>query len=169
MVVGRGGGRHRDVGDDDASELFRALYPSLRAFAAAVGSSEIEPDDLVQEALSRTLRRHRLVDLESPGPYLRAVILNLATSATRRRTSRLRAWTGPVPPTGAVDPMPSDLADLDRLGPLDRAVLYLVHVEGYPHQEVGDILGITEQASRSRASRATARLRREITAEEAAS
>jgi DNA-directed RNA polymerase specialized sigma24 family protein len=157
------------VGDEAASELFRTLYPSLRSFAAAIGSYEVEPDDLVQEALSRTLRRHRLEELDAPGPYLRTVILNLATSAGRRRASRLRAWTGPVGPPGVIDAMPSDVAELDRLGPVDRAVLFLVHVEGYPHREVAEMLGITEQASRSRASRATARLRREITEEEAAS
>jgi DNA-directed RNA polymerase specialized sigma24 family protein len=38
------------VGDD---ELFRALYPGLRRFAAAVGPLEVDPDDLVQDALVR--------------------------------------------------------------------------------------------------------------------
>ena len=158
------------MGEDAAeSELFRSLYPSLRSFAAAVGSWDVEPDDLVQEALSRTLRKHRLADLDSPGSYLRTVIVNLAASAGRRRASRDRALTRAAAPVTSVEPMPSDLSELERLGPLDRAVLYLVHVEGYPHKEVAELLGISEQASRSRASRATSRLRQEIRAEEAAS
>jgi DNA-directed RNA polymerase specialized sigma24 family protein len=44
-----------------------------------------------------------------------------------------------------------------------------VHVEGYPHKEAAELLGISEQASRSRSSRATSQLRRELAAEEEAS
>ena len=157
------------MGDQGDGELFRSLYPALRSFAAAVGSWDVEPDDLVQEALVRTLRRHHLTDLESPAAYLRTVIVNVAASEGRRRTSRRRAWAALAPSSGSVEAMPSDLADLERLSPIDRAVLYLVHVEGYPHKEVARLLGISEQASRSRASRATGQLRREITAEEATS
>ena len=151
---------------DDDGELFRALYPGLRAFAAAVGSWDVEPDDLVQEALARTLRRHRLVELESPGSYLRTAIVNLVTSEGRRRTRRLEAWSKVADPVSSVESMPSDLAELERLSPIDRAVLYLVHVDGCPHKEAAALLGISEQASRSRASRATHQLRRQLRAEE---
>ena len=47
----RGGGGH--VRDDEAT--FAALYPSLRRFAAVVGNYHDDPDDLVQEALTRVL------------------------------------------------------------------------------------------------------------------
>jgi len=156
------------AGDDDG-ELFRSLYPSLRAFAAAVGAWDVEPDDLVQEALARTLRRRALSDLDAPGPYLRKAILNLVTSEGRRRASRRAAFTRSAEVAVTIEPVPSDLADLEHLSPLDRAVLYLVHVEGWPHVEVGRLLGITEQASRTRTSRATRQLRAQIEAEEAAS
>jgi RNA polymerase sigma-70 factor (ECF subfamily) len=166
MVVRADGGRSVPV-DEEATELFRELYPSLRAFAAVVGSWDVEPDDLVQEALARTLRRHRLTDLDSPAAYLRTAIVNLAASEGRRRAVRRRAWERTASDRSVEQPMPSDLADLELLGPVDRAVVYLVHVEGSSHAEVADLLGITEQASRSRASRAAGALRRHITAEEA--
>ncbi len=157
----------REPVEDDGSQLFRELYPSLRAFAAAVGSWDVEPDDLVQEALARSLRRHRLIDLESPAAYLRTTIVNLTMSAGRHRAVRRRTWARVATEGSIEQPMPSDLADLEQLGPLDRAVMYLVHVEGRSHAEAAAVLGITEQASRSRSSRATAVLRRTITAEEA--
>lgn len=47
-------------------ELITELYPALRRIAAVAGSVDIEPDDLVQEALVRTLSRRNLADLENP-------------------------------------------------------------------------------------------------------
>src|SRR2546421_7043445 len=69
------------VEDDEA--VFERIYPSLRRFAAVTGSADVDPDDLVQEAVARTLRRHTLAELDDPGAYLRRAIVNLA--ANRRR------------------------------------------------------------------------------------
>jgi DNA-directed RNA polymerase specialized sigma24 family protein len=41
-------------------KLIAALYPALRRIAAVAGSVDIEPDDLVQEALMRVLRTSRM-------------------------------------------------------------------------------------------------------------
>ena len=54
---------------------------------------------------------------------------------------------------------PSDLAALMLLEPSDRAALYLFVVEGRPHREVAELLGVTEVATRARVSRALKRLR----------
>jgi RNA polymerase sigma factor (sigma-70 family) len=152
--------------DRDDEALFRALYRPLRRFAAQVGPSEIEPDDLVQEALARTLDKHRLCDLDNPEAYLRRVILNLCTAAIRRRRPWQRARLRLAQPTSEIQPVPSDLADLDQLDPVDRAVMWLVHIEGHSHQEAADLLGLTEQASRSRASRSRKQLQRSLRNEE---
>src|ERR1051326_3422320 len=69
--------------DRDAA-LFETLYPSLRRFAAVAGAPEGDPDDLVQEAVARTLRRRSLSSLDNPGAYLRQAIVHLA--ANRRRS-----------------------------------------------------------------------------------
>src|SRR5690349_8828107 len=76
--------RERGAKPVDDAGLFATLYPSLRAFAAVTGSVDVEPDDLVQEAVARTLRNHHLVDLDDAGAYLRRAIVNLA--ANRRRS-----------------------------------------------------------------------------------
>ncbi|MFC7496054.1 MULTISPECIES: RNA polymerase sigma factor [unclassified Nocardioides] len=147
-------------------ELFHALYPGLRRFAAVVGARDQEPDDLVQEALARALKHGPLHRLDSPGGYLRRAILNLAADTWRAAGRRERALRLLHRDAESSDPEPSDLSELDRLGSLDRAVLYLADVEGYGFREVADLLDLSGTAARSRASRARHRLRDAITSPE---
>ncbi len=66
---------------DAEAELFKKLYPPLRRFAAVVTPVEVEPDDLLQEAVTRALRRGSLTELDNPGAYLRRAMVNLASRA----------------------------------------------------------------------------------------
>ena len=149
------------------TELFEELYPGLRRFAAAVGPREVDPDDLVQEAVARTLRVHSLSELDDAGAYLRRTIANLASNQ-RRGFARLRVVVAKVARTeeGRVAEYDSDLSDLLRVPPEARAVLYLVEVEGRPYAEVAAMLGITEEAARARAARARKRLRMDLEGEQ---
>ena len=144
---------------DDAA-LFAGLYPSLRAFAAVTGSVDVEPDDLVQEAVARTLRHHRLVDLDDAGAYLRRAIVNLAANR-RRSMARFRLAFARLDRVeeGQSPAYPSDLNDLLRLEPDARALLYMIEVEGHSYAVAAGVLGITEEAARARAVRARRRLR----------
>ena len=47
-------------------ETFDALYPVLRRFAGVVADIDMDPDDLVQDALAKTLDRRSMSDLENP-------------------------------------------------------------------------------------------------------
>ncbi len=69
-------------------------------------------------------------------------------------------------PRGESPPYPSDLDDLRRLSPVERAVLYLSVVEKRSFAEIGDVIGASEQAARARSSRALRRLRVELTTEQ---
>lgn len=147
--------------------LFAELYPSLRRFAAVVRPPDVDPDDLVQEALARLLVADSLARCENPGAYLRRTILNLASNQ-RRSYSRWRnamARTSASGSESALSVYPSDLGDLARLGAVDRAVLYLSIVDGLPYAEVGALLGMRATAVRARASRALRRLRVELKSE----
>jgi DNA-directed RNA polymerase specialized sigma24 family protein len=151
---------------DTDEELFLSLYAGLRRFAAVVGASDDDPDDLVQDALVRALRGGGLSRLDSPDAYLRRTIVNLAADRRRSWSRRRRAWSrlGVQGPGGAE--FPSDLADLEQLAPLDRAVLYLTDVDGHSLVDVANHLGLTHDAARLRASRARRRLRLVIENEE---
>ncbi len=147
------------VAADEAAAL--ALYPVLRRFAAVVAPAEIAPDDLVQEALVATLRRHSLASLDDPAAYIRRVMLNLAANHRRRfaRTRRaLTRWRGDANDS-AVDVYPSDLADLAALRPVERAVLFLHHVEAMPFDTISDCLALPASTVRQIATRARRQLR----------
>ena len=70
---------------------------------------------------------------------------------------------GPTPVAATTQPQslaPVELeAALDRLSPVARSVLWLHEVEGYTHQEIGEMMGKTASFSKSQLSRAHQRLR----------
>lgn len=148
---------------DDA--LFSSLYPGLRRFAAVTAPSDLDPDDLLQEALAQTLRRQPLHALDHPAAYLRRTMVNLASNH-RRSQARRRQADHRMEAVGVEQARyPSDLDDLDRLGPDERAALYLAEVERVPFREIAEALGCSEAAARARASRARRRLRDALAAE----
>jgi len=159
-------GKSRPSADD--SELFGALYPALRRFAAAVRPAGADADDLVQEALTRTLVARPLSSIDNPLAYLRTAIVRVAINATRsrqREETRLADAARRLGPS--VDAYPSDLDALKALSPTTRAVLYLTIVEDRSYREAGEIVGCTEAAARQTAARGLARLRAEALDEQA--
>jgi RNA polymerase sigma factor (sigma-70 family) len=162
----RGEGTAAVTDQNEESRVFAELYPSLRRFAAVVGPIETDPDDLLQEAVVRTLRHHHLDELDHPDAYLRRAIVNLASNerrsfATRRRM--LNRFTADT--TMSTDDYPSDLDDLRNVPPPERAALYLSEVEGYRYGEIAHTLGCSEAAARKRALRARRRLAAALTEE----
>ena len=151
------------VDADGDALLFEQLYPSLRRFAAVTAGRDDDPDDLVQEAVARTLRSRSLTSLDHPGAYLRQAIVHLASN--RRRSlarGRLAMLHLGNREDGKAPEYASDLADLLRLEPVDRALLFIIEVEGRPYAEAAALLGMTEEAARTRAGRARRRLRLQI-------
>jgi RNA polymerase sigma factor (sigma-70 family) len=149
------------TGDDEA--IARALYPALRRFAAVVSPGEA--DDLVQHALVKVLARHRLAELDHPLGYLRTAIVRAASNERRDGWRRRRRERAVAARESAVAQYPSDLDDLLQLRPEGRAVLFLAEVERLPYAEVAVILGCSEDAARTRASRARRQLRAELVEE----
>ena len=138
-------------------QVFEELYPSLRRFAAACGGVNVDPDDLVQEAVARTLARHHLSDIEHPGAYLRQAILNVArTTARSPATTTIEASHDP---SGA-DFYPSDLSILDQLSPSTRAAVFLRYVDRVSLRDGAKILGCSPAALRFRAARGRMKLQR---------
>ena len=138
--------------------LFAAEYAKLRRFASFVASASIEPDDLVQEALSRALAKGPLSGLDKPGAYLRRTMLNIAINETRR-TGREAAALGRLeqqrPGRGSVDPAGApDLSVLDRLPVTSRTLIFLVDVEDQSINDAAAFVGMSSVAARAQLSRA---------------
>ena len=155
---------------DDAA--FRRLYPRLHRFASVVADRDVDPDDLVQDALVGLLRAPP-GHVRDPEAYLRSSIVNGVRHVRRR--AAIRPVT-PVDPADASHPLralagdpadgvawPADArAVMEAVRPADRALIYLLDIEDLPGAEVARILGISAMAVRARASRARRAARRAL-------
>jgi RNA polymerase sigma-70 factor (ECF subfamily) len=149
----------------DERTLIGQLYPPLQRYAAVVAPVDVDPEDLVQEAFLRAIRKAPLSDLNHPNAYLRKTICNLASNSRRRFSRERRALAKLHNPGGAREGYPSDLDDLMTLRPVARAVLYLREIEGRSHAEIAAVLGRTEVGVRSIASPAKRQLRLDLSEE----
>jgi RNA polymerase sigma-70 factor (ECF subfamily) len=142
----------------------RDLYEPLRRFAAVIGRYDVDPDDLVQDALAKVLPRDP-DEIDDLGPYLRRVIVNRATDERRRltRTNGVLHRLGSA--AGTPDQYPSDLEDLMRLSPAVRALLYLVDIEGEPVADAAALVGMSHSGARVALMRARRRLRGDLATE----
>jgi RNA polymerase sigma-70 factor (ECF subfamily) len=147
--------------DPDEWRIVDELYPALRRFAAVTAPFDMEPDDLLQEAFVKVLRRRALSDLDHPAAYLQRTMVNLAASHSRAMGRRRRAMQRAAPANDLENrpSYPSDLAELFALSPKERAALFLAEVEGFRFEEIGRMLGCSEATARKRASRGRHRLR----------
>ncbi len=146
---------------DDALAI-EEMYPALRRFAAVVAPYDVEPDDVLHDALLRVLSRRTLAHLRNPPAYLKRAMINVVIDAgrTKKRGRRRNEALKGLMTVETEDVYPSDLDILRKLTPRSRAVLYMVEVEGYTYAEVGQLLSCTETAARMRAMRARRQLRR---------
>ena len=153
----------------------RALYekhlPYLLAIIRRYGVAGEDVQDVVQEAFTEIFTTLSRFD---PGigpirPWLARIAIH-RTLNHFRRTSRLntnlkeaypeRVSASPeIIDTASVDAI---LAELNRLPPAYRLVFNLYVVDGYSHAEIGELLGITPEGSRTRLNRARAALRERL-------
>lgn len=126
-----------------------------------VGPTEVDADDIVQEALTRALQGGSLDRFDSLEAYLRRAIINIASNHRRelgrRRTAVAQLVVQTQSDRSADDP--SDSAVLSSLSPRARAVVYLREVEDRTYAEIARLVGVTPAAARMIASRALRRLR----------
>lgn len=145
--------------DDARSDDLHQIYRRLRRLAAVAGPRDDDPDDLVQEAFARALGQRPLDEFDDLEAYLCRTIFNLASNGRRKRTRGRDAVGKLGRPDSITADDPPDLQILERLSVPSRTVVYLVDVEGYSFAEAGALMGCSELAARSRASRARRQLR----------
>ncbi|MDT4913229.1 MAG: hypothetical protein QOC66_2357 [Pseudonocardiales bacterium] len=158
--------------------VFTELRPLLFSIAYRMLGSVSDAEDIVQDAY---LRYHGAltdgIDIESPKAYLSAITtrlsIDLLRSARHRRETYVGQWlpepllTDPGAPDPAERSAQADslsmafLLVLERLGPVERAVLLLHDVFGYDFAEVASIVGKSPNTCRQVAVRA----RRHVNAE----
>ncbi len=161
--------RHVQVKGPD--EVFEAVRPRLHGVAYRMTGSVSDAEDVCQEAWLRWSGADRS-GVDEPEAYLVTVVTRLAMDRLRSAQHRRETYVGAYLPepivsvpgaSPALDPGESaELADsltyaflvvLDELTPIERAVLLLHDVFGYPFSHVAAVVDRSEVAVRQIASR----------------
>lgn len=150
--------RARD-GDAGAFEaLVRRHLKSAHVVALSLTGEVADAEDVCQDAFITALER--LEECREPDRFrswLLAIVRNRAHNLRRYRNLRRGPPVSPAAPSGdrgpAGDAEISALRDrlsaaLRVLPELQRQVVLLHDVEGWPHRDIGESLGITEGSSR---------------------
>lgn len=148
--------------------LYDLAHGRLYGLALWRTGSPEDAAEVVQEVLVRVAeQRERLASVRDPRWWLLALAHRLAVDVTRRRTRRPAESIEDHPHLEAR--LPDHARELDArrawtliagLSPKQREVIYLHHLEGMSHAEIGRSLGIPTFTAASRYRLGLAALRR---------
>ncbi|WP_028937527.1 RNA polymerase sigma-70 factor [Pseudonocardia spinosispora] len=143
--------------------LFEGQRTRLFGLAYRMLGSATEAEDVVQDVYLRWHGAHHET-IQAPSAWLAKVATNLCLTRLTSARARRERYVGPWLPepvltaTGALGPLETVeqresvsmgvLLLLERLSPLERAVLVLRDAFGHRHREIADVLGIAEDHSR---------------------
>lgn len=154
-------------GDGSAIRLLYERYaPRVYAVVRRIAADDDLAQDYAQEAWIRAIRALPTFRGDARfSTWLHRIAVNAALQALRKSETRTRR-EAPMPEAVPVPPRPADAlleqrleSALDRLPSGMRQVLILHDVEGYTHEEIGEVLGVTSGTSKSQLFKARARMR----------
>jgi len=155
--------------DGDARAI-RALYdrysPRVYAVVRRIAADDDLAQDYAQEAWIRAIRALPTFRGDARfSTWLHRIAVNAALQSLRKADARSKRET-PVSEDLSVAPEHADSLlqkrlqrALDQLPEGMREVLILHDVEGYTHEEIGDVLGVTSGTSKSQLFKARAKMR----------
>lgn len=156
-------------GDGDAfEELFHEHQSEVYAWIVRIVRERGAAEDLTVEAFWRMYRAHARFDPKrSFGAWARRIATNLALDHLRkaRREAPLLGEPADAPranPGVQRETRERIAAAFHKLAPKLRVVATLSLIEGVPHREIADALGISDAAVRVRLFRATRSLREDL-------
>lgn len=152
--------------DSGFVDLLSAELPRIQRIARLLTGNADAAEDLVAEAIARTLPRWRSGAISDCPAYLRHVVVNLAVRRWRRRALASRRdrlaidWLGaPVDVEAVVAERDRTLQAVMRLPMRRRAVVVLRFYDDLPEARIADVLGISLGTVKSQLSRALEQLR----------
>jgi len=158
------------TGDRDAfGTLVERYQQAVRRVTRAVTGEEHDADDAAQDAFLSALDRIETYDRSRPfGPWLMRIAQNAAIDLLRRRAVRQAEPLDEAVTAKGRDPLQhaesSEIrralaAALAALPERQRVAVTLFDIEGWPHAEIAETLGIPEGTVRSDLFQARRRLR----------
>ena len=161
-------------GDSNAHfRLYKLYSRAMYNVGFRITGNEADAEDALQEAFIsafRSLESYR--GDASFGAWLKRIVVNKAINLVKQRKHE------PIPDDEHWDVAEeSEVAEykgeltidrvkyaIEQLPDGYRSVLSLYLIEGYDHQEIGEIMGITESTSKSQLNRAKSKLKEILTA-----
>ena len=158
--------RRASIGDEAAMHaLYRRYAPRVYAVVRRLAGDDALADDWAQEAWIRAFRALPRFRGESAfSTWLHRVAVNSALQG-RRKSNRHDSREADLPdvlPGGTADPTVLRIGlerALERLPDGMRKVLVLHDVEGFTHEEIGQMLGVAPGTSKSQLFKARAKMR----------
>ena len=152
--------------DATFAEMVGDELPRLQRIAHLLVGAGDAADDLVAEAIARTLPKWRSGVVADPPAYLRRVVVNLARRRWRRRRLSLRSDHHAIDWLPPASDHPAETAERDRtlraiaaLPARRRAVVILRYYDDLPEARIAEVLGISLGTVKSTLSRALEQLR----------
>lgn len=160
-------------GDRDAYfKLYKLYSKSMYNVSFRITGNEDDAEDALQEGFISAFRNLEAYRGDASfGAWLKRIVINKAINVLKRKRHEL------MPDQEDWDVAEADVETeyregltvervktaINQLPDGYRAVLSLYLLEGYDHQEIAEIMGITESTSKSQLNRAKARLRQHLT------
>ncbi len=159
-------------GEDDFRALYRRHTSRLYATALRLTSDRARAADVVHDTWIRAVERLPTFAWRSTLPtWLTGILVNLVHEM--QRDDARAALHEPVEDASLEASPPLDPSEsvalrqaIARLPARSRSVLVLHDLEGYTHEEIGEMLDIDAGTSKSQLSRARATLRRALSEED---
>lgn len=145
--------------------IYRRFQQPAYSVAFRICQCRETAQEIVQDAFITAFGKLRQFRGDAPfWGWLRRVVVNHAISTIRRESRAVTVEFQDYHLPAGEEQRPQGLArDLEaalaELGREDRAVVWLHDVEGYNHREIAGLFGKTESFSKTRLSRARAKLR----------
>lgn len=160
-------------GDREAHyKLYRLYAKAMFNVSYRITGREADAEDAVQEAFISVFRNLENYRGDATfGAWLKRIVVNKAINILKKKRHELMPeeedWDVPEEESGSEYKEGLTVervkAAIEQLPDGYRSVLSLYLLEGYDHEEIGEIMGISESTSKSQLNRAKRKLREILT------
>ena len=161
-------------GDTQAQfELYKLYFKPMYTVCMQMVGNAVEAEDVMQEAFLKAFTKIDTYEgVVSFGAWLKKIVINRSLDHLKKRKVKFEELNEKIPDEEPVTLVISEIKmeqlkkAIQRLPDGYRVVLSLYLLEGYDHEEIAQILGITNVSSRSQFLRAKLKLRDMLQKEE---
>lgn len=161
-------------GDTKAQfEIYKLYYKPMYNVSLRMVGNEVEAEDVMQESFLKAFTKIESYRGEvSFGAWLKKIVINRSLDQLKKRKVKFEELNEKIPDEEPVQLTISEIQmeqlkkAVTRLPDGYRVVLSLYLLEGYDHEEIAQILGISNGSSRSQFLRAKLKLREMLQKEE---